>query len=131
MARKSHDIGYLDLPKVRVENTEHGFKCDIDGNPIDKIANVTYMQSTSEVPTFTIEIRGEPSLEVLAIPVIGFTPETVQASAHVIRNVIRTDQEMYNAFLASVKSVFYEPDSVEYDVDEISKRIVDRIIGDE
>ena len=120
---------YTGLPKVRVENSENGFKCEINGHPINWITDLVYMQSRTEVPTFTIEIRGEPSLDILAMPIIGFTPETVQASACVLRNGIRANTEMYDAFLASVRSVFDEPDAAKCDADEISKRIVDRIIG--
>ena len=58
-----------------------------------------------------------------------FTPEAIQQAAIILKTAIRSDKNTYNAFVASVRSVFDEPDSVKCDADEISSRIVDRIIG--
>ena len=58
-----------------------------------------------------------------------FTAETVHQAAIILKSAIQLDMGTYNAFLASVRSVFDEPDAVKCDADEISKRIVDRIVG--
>lgn len=58
-----------------------------------------------------------------------FSPKTIQQAAIILKTAIRLNKNTYNAFVASVRSVFDEVDSVKFGTDEISRRIVDRIIG--
>lgn len=58
-----------------------------------------------------------------------FTPETIQNAAMILKDVIQHDYDIYEAFLASVRSVFNEPDAARCGTNEISRRIIERIFG--
>lgn len=58
-----------------------------------------------------------------------FTPETIRNAAMILKDVIQHDSDIYDAFLASVKSVFNEPDAARCGTNEISRRIIERIFG--
>ena len=58
-----------------------------------------------------------------------FTPETIRNAAMILKDIIQHDSDIYDAFLASVKSVFNEPDAARCGTNEISRRIIERIFG--
>ena len=58
-----------------------------------------------------------------------FTPETIRNAAMILKDVIQHDSDIYDELLASVKSVFNEPDAARCGTNEISRRIIERIFG--
>lgn len=54
--------------------------------------------------------------------------KTIREATETLRNALLTDTDLYNAFTASIKSALYELPK-ESDIDDASKRIIDRIIG--
>ncbi len=86
-----------------------------------KAGNIPYVEVG--IHAEVLEYSGQANVK------FDFTPETIQNAAMILKDVIRHDADIYNAFLASVKSVFNEPDAVRCGTDEISRRIVERIFG--
>lgn len=60
----------------------------------------------------------------------GFIPEPVQQAIVVLRNELLKHGDLYEGFKASIESVLYEPRNGE-GIDQISEKILRRIIGEE
>lgn len=86
-----------------------------------KAGNIPYVEVG--IRAEALEYSGQANVK------FDFSPETIQQATMILKNAIQSDKNTYNAFTASARSVFDEPDSVKCDTDEISKRIIDRIIG--
>ena len=122
------------LANIKLEQgIENIFKHNltINGRDFGKYTHrVKISLNAGEIPQAEIGIRAE-ALEYSGQANVKFdcTPGTIQQAAAILKNAIQTDSGTYNAFLESVKSVFNEPDAVKCNAYEISKRIIDRIIG--
>lgn len=59
-----------------------------------------------------------------------YKPETVQDAVEILRHTFLNDKNLYNALIASISSALKELPK-ESDLEDVSKRIAGRIIGEE
>lgn len=102
---------------------------EIDNSIIHNVTGITYSKHGGELPQCTIETNCIPDIDALADIKFKFTPETIQEAATILRNVLSSDKEFYDAFVASIKSALKE--SADIDSIAVAKAIADRIIGEE
>lgn len=106
----------------------------IDGKEVPFVRSYTLHQEVrTEIPEAILELnladhKNSHSFENADV---RYSEETIRQAVIVLRSELLEHDSLYSAFLESIKSVFNESDAVKCSVDEISKRIVDRIIGDE
>lgn len=113
----------------------------IDGNKISGVKSVDFRVGVNEVPTFTFETIGMPDIDMRGDVQFSFTPETVQQAVFVLRNELSKRDELYNSFLASMRSVIdddfwnarstngNELDIGKDDFNEAAELMLNRIIG--
>ena len=134
----------MGIPRVKVVNpTEscRGTECYIDGNKVKCVKSVDFRVAVDEVPHFTFETLGLPDIEVLGDVQFRFTPETVQQAMVVLRNELSKRRDLYDSFLASMRSAIdddfwnaretcgSELDIGQADFDEAAELMLNRIIG--
>ena len=77
------------IPRVKVVNSNEswrGTECYIDGKKIPNVRSVDFRVAVDEVPQFTFQTNGLPEIDMNGDIKFGFTPETVQQAAVVLRN---------------------------------------------
>ena len=127
---------YINKLKIYTDNDESFMPnhVEIDNNIIHGVIGITYHQSVKELlPQCTIETRGLPDIDTLADIKFKFTPETIQEAATILRNVLSSDKDFYDAFVASIESALDEiPEGPEeMKLCDVAKAIANRIIGEE
>lgn len=107
----------------------------IDDTEVHGVKSLEYFRAAvDEIPVFQFEVIGMPEVMEIGQADIQFqfTPKTIQEATTVLRHNLLADKELYNAFVASIKSAF-EDYGTEWDcaeVNDLSKEIADRIIGE-
>ena len=134
----------MGIPRVKVVNPNEswcGTECYIDGNKVNNVKSVDFRVAVDEVPTFTFETIGLPEIDMGGDIQFSFTPETVQQAAVVLRNELSKRGELYDCFLASMKSAIdddfwntretcgNELDIGQADFDEAAELMLNRLIG--
>ena len=95
------------LPRVKVVNPNEswmGTTYYIDGKKIQNVRSVDFRVAVDEAPQFTFETIGLPEIDMPGDVQFSFTPEAVQQSAVVLRNELSKRGDLYNVFLASMRS---------------------------
>lgn len=95
------------IPRVKVVNTNEswmGTESYIDGKKIPNVRSVDFRVAVDEVPQFTFETLGLPEIDMQGDVQFSFTPETVQQAAAVLRNELSKRGDLYDVFLASMRS---------------------------
>ena len=132
------------IPRVKVVNSNeswHGTEYYIDGNKVNNVKSVDFRVAVDEVPQFTFETLGLPEIDMPGTVQFGFTPETVQQAAVVLRNELSKRGVLYDSFLASTRSVIDDDfwnsretrgndlDIGEDDFNEAAELMLNRLIG--
>ena len=95
------------IPRVKVVNPNEswrGTEYYIDGNKVNNVKSVDFRVAVDEVPHFTFETLGLPEIDMAGDIQFSFTPETVQQAAVVLRNELSKRGDLYDVFLASMRS---------------------------
>lgn len=121
------------FPRVKVISPENNFlgtKAYIDDKQVEKVTGIDFHIDANEIPTFTFDTIGIPDIDTIGNINFNFTPETVQEAVIVLRNELMKHGDLYDGFLASIRSAIREMDDEMYD-DELAKKILKRVIGEE
>lgn len=122
-----------EFPRVKVVNKGEswlGTQCYINDKKIKKVKAVNFRVAVDEIPTFDFEMSGMPEIDMPGNIRFSFTPNTVEEAVEVLRNEILKHGDVYNGFLASIRSAIEDCKSEIYE-DELAKYILKRIIGEE
>ena len=132
------------LPRVKVVNSNEswmGTACYIDGKQIHGVRSVDFRVAVDEVPQFTFETLGLPEIDMHGDIQFSFTPETVQQAAVVLRNELSKRGDLYDVFLASMRSAIDDDfwntretcgndiDIGEDDFNEAAELMLNRLVG--
>ena len=132
------------IPRVKVVNPNEswmGTESYIDGKKIPNIRSVDFRVAVDEVPQFTFETLGLPEIDMHGDIQFSFTPETVQQAAVVLINELSKHGDLYDVFLASMRSAIDDNfrngneacgdalDIGQADFDEVAKLMLNRLIG--
>lgn len=93
------------FPSVTIRS-DHPTRADIsiDGKELDCVRSIVYEQDTESLASFTLETYGIPDIEIDEANVFLICrPQNVSEAARIIQHAIRTDKDMKNAWVASVK----------------------------
>lgn len=130
--------------RVKVVNQNEGWlgtEYFINGNKVNNVKSVDFRVAVDEAPHFTFETFGLPDIDMPGDVQFRFTPETVQQAAVVLRNELSKRGELYDCFLASMKSAIdddfwntretcgNELDIGPDDFNEAAELMLNRIIG--
>lgn len=134
----------MSIPRVKVVNPNEswlGTECYIDGNKVKNVRSVDFRVAVDEVLQFTFETFGLSDIDMPGDVQFSFTPETVQQAAVILRNELLKHGELYDSFLASMRSAIdddfwntretcgNELDIGQKDFDEAAELMLKRIIG--
>lgn len=134
----------MSMQKVKIinpNNSWRGTECYIDGNKISGVTSADFRVAVDEAPSFTFETFGLPDIDMSGNVEFSFTPQTVQQAAIVLRNELLKRSELYDSFLASMRSAIdddfwnkrekcgYEVDIGKDDFNEAAELMLCRIIG--
>ena len=105
----------------------------IDGNKLPFVKSVKFDVSMGTVPIFIFETIGIPDIDMQGRCDFRFDVETIQQACKVLTHTLQTDEDFYNAFVASIESALRESTIVweEWEYTETAKKIADRLIGKE
>ena len=132
------------IPRVKVVNPNEswmGTESYIDGKKIPNVRSVDFRVAVDEVPQFTFETLGLPEIDMNGDIQFSFTPETVQQAAVVLRNELSKRGDLYDVFLASMRSAIDDDfwntretcgndlDIGEDDFNEAAELMLNRLIG--
>ena len=117
--------------KADYENKNTNPQVTIDENKLPFVKSVKFDVSTETIPTFTFETIGIPYIDMQGRCDFRFSVDTIQQACKVLTHTLQTNEEFYNAFVASIESGLRESTIVweEWEYTEIAKKIADRIIG--
>ena len=134
----------MEMQRVKVVNpTEswRGTECYIDENKVKGVKSVDFRVAVDEVPQFTFETLGLPDIDMAGDVRFSFTPETVQQAVVILRNELSKRGELYDNFLASMRSAIDDDfwntretcgndlDLGEEDFKEAAALMLNRLIG--
>ena len=97
----------MGIPRVKVVNPNFDYRrteCYIDGNRVRNVKSVEFRVAVDEVPQFFLETIGLPEIDMAGDVKFRFTPETVQQAMIVLRKELSKRSDLYDSFLASMKS---------------------------
>ena len=132
------------IQRVKVVNPNGdwcGTECYIDDKKIKNVKSVDFRVAVDEVPQFTFETMGLPDIDMSGDIRFRFIPETVQQAAVVLRNELSKRGDLYDVFLASMRSAIDDNfrngneacgdalDIGQADFDEVAKLMLNRLIG--
>lgn len=135
-----------ELPRVKVVNPNDswfGTECYIGGKKIDMVKRIDFSVGVDELPTFTFETIGIPDIDMPGRVILDCEPINVTEAVKILRNELLKHEDLYNAFLASMKSAIddkfwdsrdrsgYSYDIGEEDFFEAAELMLKRIIGEE
>lgn len=124
------------MNKVKVINEHEGLiptHIYIDDTEVHGVKSLEYFKAAvDEIPVFKFEVAGMPEVMEIGQADIQFqfTPQTVREATTVLRHNLLADKELYNGFLASIKSSLKESSPTD-SIETVAKAIADRIIGNE
>ena len=128
------------IPRVKVVNPNEswrGTECYIDVNKVNNVKSVDFRVAVDEVP----QSLGLPEIDMNGDIKFGFTPETVQQAAVVLRNELSKRGDLYDEFLASMISAIDDDfwntretcgnylDIGKNDFNEAAELMLNRLIG--
>lgn len=91
-------------PTVKVY-TDGMTKIEIDGKPIRGIQRISYDASVWELPQFSLDMVGVPDLEIdNASIILNCDPIKLADAVKILREAIKHDNDMYDAWVASVRN---------------------------
>ena len=132
------------IPRVKVVNSNEswrGTECCIDGKKISNVRSVDFRVAVDEVPQFTFETLGLPEIDMPGTVQFSFTPETVHQASAVLRNELSKRGDLYDVFLASMRSAIDDDfwntretcgndiDIGEDDFNEAAELMLNRLVG--
>lgn len=121
------------MQRIKIVDPEGGLaktECYINDKKLDCVRSVDFHVGVGEIPTFTFETMGFPNIDALGMVRFDFTPETVQHAVEILRNELLKHGDLYNGFLASIKSSIDEHLS-SVSANEFAENILKRIIGED
>lgn len=134
------------LPRVKVVNPGDdwiGTECYINNKKIERVKAVDFRAAVDDVPTFIFETMGLPDIDMSGDVRFSFTPQTVVEAVQVLRNELLKHEDLYNGFLASMRSAinneFWDSrgtvggmyDVGQEDLEVASELMLKRLIGEE
>lgn len=134
----------MEIPRVKVVNSNEswrGTEYYIDGNKVNNVKSVDFRVAVDEVPHFTFETLGLPEIDMAGDIQFSFTPETVQQAAVILRNELSKRGDLYDVFLASMRSAIDDDfwntretcgndlDIGEDDFNEAAELMLNRLVG--
>lgn len=96
-----------ELPRVKVVNQTAdwlGTEYYINNKKIERVKSVNFRVAVDEIPTFIFEMIGLPDIDMPGDIQFSFTPQTVVEAVQVLRNELLKHEDLYNGFLASMRS---------------------------
>lgn len=90
-----HDI------KIKT-NSMMRLSCFVDGNELHNVRAIDFHTSIDEIPTFEIELVGNPDMSVFGNACFSFSSKTVTEAVTILRNELLEHGEIYNGFAASI-----------------------------
>ena len=121
------------LANVKIEQiTEKRpyFRVYKDGQKITRVRHIDANFDVDEIPTVNVEIVGGLDFEGMADIHFDYSPYTVKEACKILREELLKHGELYDGFKASIVSAIN--DAPNYTpTEEISERILKRIIGEE
>lgn len=124
-----------ELTRVKVINPGNdllGTECYINGQKMECVRSVDFRAAIDEVPTFTFEAMGLPEFDMPGDIRFSFTPQTVAEAVKVLRNELLKHSDVYDGFLASIRSAIKElPEDKAIWADELAEMILKRVIGED
>ena len=133
-----------EMQRVKVINPNEswmGTEYYIDGKKISNVRSVDFRVAVDEVPQFTFQTNGLSDIDMHGDVQFRFTPETVQQAAVVLRNELSKRGDLYDVFLASMRSAIdddfwntrdmcgNELDIGQTDFDEVAELMLNRLVG--
>ena len=133
-----------EMQRVKVVNPNEswlGTEYFIDGKKISNVRSVDFRVAVDEVPHFTFETLGLPDIDMHGDVQFRFAPETVQQAAVVLRNELSKRGDLYDVFLASMRSAIDDDfwntretcgndlDIGEDDFNEAAELMLNRLVG--
>lgn len=133
-----------EIQRVKVVNPKdswRGTEYYIDGRKIDNVRSVDFRVAVDELPHFTFETIGIPEIDMPGDVRFSFKPETVQQATVILRNELLKRGDLYDSFLASMRSAIDDEfwntretsgndlDIGKNDFDEAAELMLNRIIG--
>lgn len=111
-----------------------GTQVKVNGKEIHRIRGIDYRVYAGEMPEIKLYINGIGNFDLQCDRIIlDILPENVQDATVILRNELLKHGDLYDAFLASIRSAveeqFSKPDGASDD--ELIKSIMDRIIGED
>lgn len=133
----------MSIQRVRIlsDNDSLRTRCFVGENELHGVRGVDFKQTAGEVPQFEFYVSGLPDIEAFGDVLFSFTPETVQQAAVVLRNELSKRGDLYDVFLASMRSAIDDDfwnsretcgndlDIGEDDFNEAAKFMLNRLIG--
>ena len=131
----------LQRVKIVSDNDSLRTRCFIGENELHNVRGVDFKQTVVKVPQFKFYVFGLPDIDSFGDIQFSFTPETVQQAVVVLRNELSKRGELYDSFLASMRSSIddnfwntretcgNEPDIGQEDFNEAAELMLNRIIG--
>lgn len=135
-----------ELQRVKVVNHGDdwlGTEYYINSQKIQSVKAVDFRVAVDEVPTFIFETMGLPDIDMPGDIQFSFTPQTVVEAVQVLRNELLKHGDLYDGFLASMRSAinneFWDSrgtvggmyDIGQEDFDEAAELMLERFIGEE
>ena len=133
-----------EMQRVKVVNPNEswmGTEYYIGGNKVNNVKSVDFRVAVDEVPHFKFETLGLPEIDMAGDIQFSFTPETVQQAAVVLRNELSKRGDLYDVFLASMRSAIDDDfwntretcgndlDIGEDDFNEAAELMLNRLVG--
>lgn len=135
-----------ELPRVKVVNPGDGWLGTgfyINNQKINYVKAVDFHVAVDEVPTFVFEIMGLPTIDMSGDIQFSFTPHTVTEAVKILQNELLKHGDLYDGFLASMRSAIddkfwesrntdgYSCDIGDEDFSEAAELMLKRLIGEE
>ena len=136
-----------ELPRVKVVNpgvSWRGTEYYINDQKIGRVRAVDFRVAVDEVPTFVFETLGAPDIDISGGIRFSFTPQTVTEAVKVLRNELLQQGDLYDGFLASMRSTIHEAekwhnhgwlensyDEKREDLERLAECMLKRLAGEE
>lgn len=121
------------LADVKIEQDKENpyvYRVYKNGQEISRINHIDFSIDVDSVPEVNIGIVGGCDFEGMADIKFDYSPHTIRESCKIIRDELLKHEELYHAFLLSIKSAIDEAPNYMQTYD-LSDQILKRIIGEE